>query len=124
MGIELHFPTEAAPTTSWVPTRQPVFPVGEPLDFEEQIKEETGGGVVYVQDKGVARERFELKFVKIPTADKVLARAFFNAVKKAFNTFEFKDINGVLHTVRWMNEFDFAHVVEGKWSGSIELRKE
>lgn len=124
MGIGFYFPTKAGVTTQWVPVKQPVFPEIEPVDYPEQIAGETAGGSLYVQDKGVKRERFSLQFDRITQTDRDNALTFFNTVKKAFNTFEYEDPGAVLHTVRWMNEFDFQHVIQGRYSGSVELRKE
>ncbi|NIR33207.1 MAG: hypothetical protein GWO11_01685 [Desulfuromonadales bacterium] len=124
MGIEFDFPTDAAPTTSWVPAKQPVFPLEEPVDYPEQLTGETAGGTLYVQDKGVKRERFILQFERLSKTDRDNALTFFNTVKRAFNTFEYKDPEGTLHTVRWVNGFEFRRVVEGRYSGAIELRKE
>lgn len=124
MAPGFYFPTKAVASARWVPSRQPVFPAVEPVDYPEQLVGETAGGTLYVQDKGPKRESFELAFVRLPRSDRDAARAFYNAVKKSFNAFEYEDRNGALHTVRWMNPFDFELVVEGRYSGSIELRKE
>lgn len=124
MPIGFYFPTKAGVTTSWVPSRQPIFPAVEPVDHPEQLTGQTSGGTLYVQEKGPIRQNFELEFARIPSADRDGALTFFNTVKKSFNTFEYEDRNAVLHTVRWMNEFDFQFVIEGRYSGIINLRKE
>jgi hypothetical protein len=124
MAVGFYYPTKATATSQWVPSKQPVFPAVEPVDYPEQLAGETAGGTLYVQDKGPKRERFELRFVRIPQADRDLAHAFFNAVNKSFNTFEYEDRNGALHSVRWMNPFEFELVIEGRYSGEIQLRKE
>lgn len=124
MSIGFYYPTKAAATAQWVPSRQPVFPSSGPVDFPEQLTGETAGGTLYVQAKGPKRESFELHFVRLPKSDREGAHTFFNTVKKAFNAFEYEDPEAILHTVRWMNEFDFERVIEGRYSGTIELRKE
>jgi hypothetical protein len=124
MAIGFYFPSKAGATTQWVPVRQPVFPASEPVDYPEQLTGETAGGTLYVQDKGPKRESFELQFARLPKPDRDGAHIFFNTVKKAFNAFEYEDPDGALHTVRWINEFDFERVVEGRYTGTIELRKE
>ena len=124
MATGFYFPTKAGATAQWVPSRQPVFPAVEPVDYTEQLTGETAGGTLYVQDKGPKRETFELRFARIPKSDRDTVHTFFNTVKKAFNTFEYEDRNAVLHTVRWMNVFDFELVIDGRYSGTIELRKE
>lgn len=124
MAIGFYFPSKAGATTSWVPLKQPVFPATEPVDYPEQLTGETAGGTLYVQDKGGKRETFALRFVRLTQTDKNNALTFFNAVKKSFNAFEFEDRNQVLHFVRWMNDFDFQLVVNGRYSGTINLRKE
>ena len=124
MNIGFYFPTKAGATAQWVPSRQPVFPAVESVDYTEQLTGETAGGTLYVQDKGPGREGFQLRFVRIPQTDRDLANTFFNTIKKSFNTFEYEDRDGALHSVRWMNEFDFELVIEGRYSGTLELRKE
>ena len=124
MAIGLYFPTKSGATTSWVPLKQPVFPAVEPVDYPEQLTGETAGGILYVQDKGTKRETFRLQFVRLGATDRDNALTFFNTVKKSFNTFEYEDRNAVLHIVRWINDFDFQFVIEGRYSGSIDLRKE
>jgi hypothetical protein len=124
MGIGFYFPTKATATTSWVAQKQPVFPAVEPVDYPEQLTGETAGGTLYVQEKGPVRETFQLKFVRLAITDRNNALTFFNTVKKSFNAFEYEDRNAVLHTVRWMSDFDFQFVVEGRYSGTIQLRKE
>jgi len=124
MTIGFYFPAKTGATAQWVSSRQPVFPAGEPVDYPGQLAGETAGGTLYVQDKGPRRETFALRFNRIPQADRDAALAFFNAVKKSFNIFEYEDRNGSLHSVRWMNGFDFDLVIEGRYSGTVELRKE
>jgi len=123
--VEFRYPTAASPTTSWTPSSEPVFPLEERVEYPHQLSEETAGGTVYVQDKGVQREVFDLQFNRVSKTDRDNAKTFFTAVKGRFNTFEYIDPDGVNRgPVRWMNEFNFRHVVQGKWSGTITLRKE
>lgn len=124
MATGFYFPTKTDASAQWVPSRQPVFPAGEPVDYPEQLSGETAGGTLYVQDKGPKRETFELRFIRIPQTDRDAALNFFNTVKKTFNTFEYEDRNDTLHTVRWMNAFDFELVIEGRYTGVVALRKE
>jgi len=124
MAIGFYFPTKAGATTSWVPLQQPVFPAVEPVDYPEQLAGETAGGTLYVQDKGVKRETFELQFARLTATDRNNALTFFNAIKKSFSTFEYEDRNAALHSVRWINDFDFQFVIEGRYSGTINMRKE
>ncbi len=124
MAIGFYFPNKAGATTSWVPLRQPVFPAVEPVDYPEQLRGVTAGGTLYVQDKGVKRETFAVQFVRLSATDQSNALAFFNTVRKSFSVFEYEDRNAVLHTVRWMNDFDFQFVIQGRYSGTLNLRKE
>lgn len=124
MAIGFYYPTFAGVTTQWVTTKQPAFPLTEPVDYPEQLSGETAGGTLFVQDKGVVRSTFELEFDRMPETDRDNAYTFFTTVKKAFYTFEYSDRDSVLHTVRWMNRFDFVYAVEGRYSGIIELREE
>ncbi len=124
MSFGFYFPTKAAPTAQWVPATLPDHPAVEPVDFPEQITSVTSGGTLYVQEKGNKLETFSLSFSRVSQTDRDSALAFFEAVKKSFNSFEYEDRTGALHTVRWMNLFDFQLVVFGKYSGSIELRKQ
>ncbi|QPJ64584.1 MAG: hypothetical protein G3M78_03905 [Candidatus Nitrohelix vancouverensis] len=107
MATGFYYPDKAAPTAQWVPTRQPLFPLSESADYPRQASAETAGGALYVQDQGVRRERFELRFSGLTEADRTAALAFFDAVKKSVRTFEYEDWRGDLHTVRWMSAFDF-----------------
>lgn len=124
MSIGFYFPTQAAPTAQWVPGKAPVLPAHHATDYPEQLAGETAGGTLYVQDKGIQRERFELRFERIPESGRDLALAFFNAVKKSLNTFEYQDAEAALHTVRWLNGFEFQETVPGRFSGTVVLRKE
>ncbi|VAX27376.1 hypothetical protein MNBD_NITROSPINAE05-1439 [hydrothermal vent metagenome] len=124
MGIGFYFPAKAGATTSWIPLKQPVFPAEEPVDYPEQLTGETAGGMLYVQDKGTKRESFGLRFARLTLVDRNNALNFFNTVKKSFSTFEYEDRNQVLHAVRWTSDFDFPFVIEGRYSGTINLRKE
>ncbi len=124
MSIGFYFPTQAAPTAQWVPGKPPMLPAQHSIDYPEQLAGETAGGALYVQDKGTQRERFELRFERIPASDRDLALALFNAVKKSLNTFEYQDTEAALHTVRWLNSFEFQETVPGRFSGTVVLRKE
>ena len=124
MSFGFYYPTKSAPTVLWVPVIQPDYPTGEDLDYPEQVKSVTGGGTLYVQEKGVKRQTFQFEFSRLSQLDRDNAEMFFDTVKKSFNTFEFEDRNGSLHVVRWMNRFNFQLIVFGKYSGTIELRKE
>jgi len=123
MNFGFYYPTKSAPSVQWVPVIQPDYPTGESLDFPEQINSSTAGGTLYVQDKGVKRETFQFSFSHFNQVDRDNARTFFDTVKKSFYTFEFEDRDSTLHSVRWMNGFNFQLVVHGKYSGSVELRK-
>ena len=124
MSIGFYFPTQAAPAAQWLSTKPPLLPARSTTDYPEQLTGETAGGTLYVQDKGVQRERFELAFERITESDRGAALAFFNAVKKALSPFEYQDTEGTLHTVRWLNKFEFQEAVPGRYSGTIYLRKE
>ncbi len=123
MSFGFYYPTKSAPIVQWVPATKPEYPAGEVLDYPEQIHSTTAGGTLYVQEKGLQRQTFHFNFNRISQPDRDNAQAFFDAVKKSFNTFEFEDRNSNLHTVRWMNGFNFQLVLFGKYSGSVELRK-
>ena len=124
MSFGFYFPTKVSPTAQWVPTTMPDYPAIEPVDFPEQIKTVTSGGTLYIQEKGVKRETFLLSFRKISQSERDAALIFFETVKKSFELFEYEDRDAQLHTVRWMNAFDFQLVVFGKYSGSVELHKQ
>ncbi len=124
MAFGFYFPTKAAPTLSWVPATGPEFPLETPVDYPEQLTGETSGGTLYVQDKGPKRESFNLEFTLMSLADRDGLLAFYNTVKKSFNVFEYEDGSAVLHSVRWMNEFNLKKDRPGLYSGSVLLRKE
>lgn len=122
--IGFYFPTQASPTAQWVPAKPALLPVLSVIDYPEQLTGETAGGTLYVQDKGPRRERFELTFERITQADRDSAHMFFVAVKKSLSLFEYQDAEGNLHIVRWLNAFEFQETVPGRYSGTIQLRKE
>ena len=124
MSIGFYFPTQAAPTAQWLPDKPPKLPMRRSNDYPEQLTGETAGGTLYVQDKGSIRETFELAFERITASDRDAALSFFNAVRKSFSPFEYQDAEGILHTVRLLNAFEFQETVPGRFSGSILLRKE
>ena len=124
MSIGFYFPTQAAPTTQWLPDKPPYLPMRKSNDYPEQLTGETAGGTLYVQDKGPIRETFELAFGRITASDRDAALTFFNTVKKSFSPFEYQDVDGTLHTVRWLNAFEFQEMVPGRFSGTVVLRKE
>ncbi len=124
MTIRFHYPSAAAPAASWQPTKPPRFPLPRRLDYPQQVVGETAGGTVYVQDKGPRRETFELTFDHLPQDERDQAASFFDTVRKAASSFEFVDPEGQTHTVRWVNGFEFSQMVGGRWSGTIQLRKE
>jgi len=124
MPVSFYFPSKSGPTTQWTPSRQPTFPALASIDYPEQLTGETAGGTLYVQDKGTRRENFQLQFDRLPLADRNQALTFFDTVKKSLLVFEFEDWTGNLHAVRWISEFNFELVAEGRYSGLIELRKE
>ena len=124
MAFGFYFPTKAGVTTSWIPSIGPEFPLETPVDYTEQLVGETAGGTIFVQDKGPKREITPLQFKLMSVTDRDGLLTFYTTVKKAFNTFQYEDGNGALHTVRWMNEFNFKKDLPGYFSGSIQLRKE
>jgi hypothetical protein len=124
MSIGFYYPNQASPTAQWFPDRPPKLPMRRSSDYPEQLTGETAGGILYVQDKGPMRETFELAFERITASDRDAALLFFNAVRKSLNTFEYVDSEGTLHTLRWLNAFEFQETVSGRFSGTIVLRKE
>ncbi|MBT5472444.1 MAG: hypothetical protein HOK41_17705 [Nitrospina sp.] len=124
MSFAFYFPTKASSIVQWVPETVPDYPALEPVDFPEQVTSITSGGTLYVQDKGQFQELFSLSFSRVSQVDRDAALVFFKTVKKSFESFEYEDLMGTLHTVRWMNSFNFQLVIFGKYSGLIELRKQ
>lgn len=124
MTVRFSYPTAASPTATWQPSKPPRYPIPRRVDYPRQVRGETAGGTVYVQDKGPRRETFELGFDHLPQADRDQAADFFDTVKKAAATFEFTGPDAALYTVRWVNPFEFAEVSGGRWSGTIQLMKE
>ena len=124
MSIGFYYPTQSSPTAQWLPAKPPILPVRNSTDYPEQLNGETAGGTLYVQDKGLKRERFELKFERITANDRDAALSFYNSVRKSFSPFEYQDAEGALHSVRWLNAYEFQETVPGRYSGNIALRKE
>ncbi|MGP0628939.1 hypothetical protein ACTRW9_04500 [Nitrospina sp. 32_T5] len=124
MSLAFYYPTQAAPTAQWIPGKAPRFPLKKTTAYPSQVTGETAGGVLHLQDTGSLREQWELVFDRIPPADHEALKTFFQAVRKSFHTFQYVDPQGVVHLVRWMNEFEFEETVPERFSGSIVLRKE
>ncbi|QPJ61465.1 MAG: hypothetical protein G3M70_06015 [Candidatus Nitronauta litoralis] len=125
MGIAFHFPDEGNPTLTWVPSKPPRYPISHKREFHRQVRGETAGGFVLVQDPaGAARELFELQFDHLPQVDRDRAAAFFDTVRKAAQTFDYTDPSGQIIRVRWINDFEFKQAACGRYSGIIHLLKE
>ena len=125
MAITFYLPTKAGVVDQWVPQYDPDLPTNDPVSFPEQLSEVTAGGTLYVQEKGSLLETFNLIFTLMPKADHDLLKTFFiYKAKQLLNSFEYEDGNGVLHLVKWVNEFNFQKTNPGFYSGSIQLRKE
>ena len=124
MAIGFYYPTIAAPSAQWIPSRQPGFESTKTTDYVGQLLGTTAGGSVYVQDKGIQKTVFDLRFSYLAQADRYSALAIYNAAKKALNTLEYKDGDGIVHSVRWMNEFNFKPEQGGRYSASILLRED
>lgn len=125
MGIAFNFPNEGNPTLTWVPSKPPRYPIGHKRDFHRQVRGETAGGVVLVQDPaGLPREILELAFDHLPQADRDQVSNFFDTVRKAAETFEYTDPSGQITRVRWFNGFDFKQAACGRYSGTVHLLKE
>jgi len=124
MNFGFYFPTVGAPSVQWVVSRQDGFPHVAVLNYPKQLVGETAGGTVHVQDKGSSLQTFELQFERLTREDHDTARNFFETVRQAFHVFEFVDRNGDVHTVRWVNEFDFREVAHHRFSATLQLRQE
>ncbi len=125
MRIEFNYPTESSPTLTWIPGKPPRYPIGHKRDFHRQVRGETAGGTVLVQDPaGPVREIFELVFDHLPKSDRDQAALFFDTVRKAAGTFDFTDHAGEITRVRWWNNFDFEQAAFGRYSGTVQLWKE
>lgn len=121
--IGFYYPTYASPTVSWTPTYNPVFPLTQSVDHPN-LRSVTAGGTLYVQSKIPVQETYELVFEFMPKTDRDNYLTFFNAVERELKTFEYKDPDGALHTVRIMNAFNFKLDRPQLYSGTILLRKE
>ncbi len=124
MKVAFYFPTQAAPTAQWAPGTAPRLPLKTSADYPAQIVGETAAGTLHVQDQGSLRETFELNFERLPWDEYDSALVFFQTVRKSFHAFEFVDASAVVHTVRWVNGFDFEESVNDRFSGTIILQKE
>ena len=123
-AVGFFYPIAASATFTFVPSRQPVYPQADPVDYPWQLTAESAGGALYVQSKGARRRTFELQFERLAAADRNAALVFFDGVEKALKPFEYRDPDGGLHLVRWTNEFNIRQTANGRFSGSISLRRE
>lgn len=125
MGIVFSYPTAITPTVTWTPSKPPHYPISHQRDFHLQVRGETAGGTVLVQDSaGPPREVFELVFDHLPESDRNQAAGFFDTVRKSAEVFDYTDPSGENIRVRWSNGFDFKQAAFGRYSGTIELLKE
>lgn len=126
MGIKFFYPTQATATDEWIPSRAPRWPARRAIDYPHQAVMHTAAGSRVVQDLGNEESRWPLVFNGLNKEDYDEALAFFRAVRKTGNTFEFVDLDGVTHTVRWGNAFNLqkSPAGGGTWSGTIELLEE
>mgnify|MGYP001587652241 CR=1 FL=1 len=121
--IAFYYPNFAGPTSSWTPAKNPVYPISTVVDHPN-LSAQTAGGILYVQSKIPVRENYQLHFEYLSQSDRNSLLAFYNVVQRELKTFEYKDPNGNLITVRIMNPFDFKLDRPQLYSGSISLRKE
>lgn len=122
--IGFYYPTFANMSVYWAPASDPVYPLDYGFDFPYNLRGESAGGTLYVQNKGPARTMFNLKFELVSKTDRDGWLAFFNVVQREFKTFEYKDFDAALHTVRVLNPFNFQLDRYNLYSGSVLLRKE
>ncbi len=118
-----YYPNYATQSVSWTPQYDPVFPLTQTVDHPN-LRSITAGGTLYVQNKVPKQESFELVFELMPKTDRDNYLTFFNAVERDFKTFEYRDPDGNLSTVRIMNAFNFKLDRPQLYSGTILLRKE
>ena len=122
--IAFYYPAFAGSTASWTPAINPNYPLDAVVDYPFNLKSETAGGGLYVQSKGAVRESFELRFELMSKTDRDNLLTFYKAVQRELKTFEYKDVDGVLTTVRITNAFNFRLDRYQLYSGSVSLRKE
>lgn len=125
MSFGFYFPFKLILLSSWIPEFGPDFSSSDKIDFPDQVKAESSGGVVYTQEKGNMVREFNLVFSLMKESDVNSLRVFFSEkAEKSMNSFEYEDGNGVLHNVTWINEFQFRKTSPGLYTGVIILRRE
>lgn len=124
MNVAFYYPNQAAPSVQWKPSKAPRYPIAATSDYTGQVTGETAGGTVYVQDAGGFRQQWNLVFERLTPDDHSQLQVFFQTVQKAFHAFEYTDPSGALHTVRWVNAFEFEETVPDRFTGTVVLRKE
>ena len=110
--------------TTWTPGRNPLFP-GVREHISMQVHGETDGGQLYVYDKGVERQIFELHFRLLETAKDNLLNFIRATISYGLNTFTYNDEDGNAHTVRYVNEsLRREEIAPGIFDISLTLREE
>ena len=125
MSLErFDYPTAGAPSTTFVPTRNPAFAdVEETLD-PGILSEQSSGAQVYRYKEGIKVRIHRRGFRREPTAKKISFEAFDDAVGGA--NFEFTDYAAVVHTVSFVqpNVLKFTPSAGDRWSWEVLLREE
>lgn len=109
--------------TTVTPSRAYKFPVAWPRR-RVQGKLELAAGSMRVQDLGTEVGEITVVWDRLPKADVDQLVAFWRLVGGAAQQFSFTDADGVLHTVRWTNDFQSSIVGYQLCSLTIVLREE
>ena len=86
----------------------------------------SGGGEVYVSQKGVPSLTLVRFFAGVRNEDYEALRGWYSSVSQGSrNPFTFIDADGSSRTVRWINSpSDWQKDAENRWSGAIKLHVE
>lgn len=98
------------------------YPVESPRE-QLQVVDRTAAGTLEVETLGATIQRLMVAFSNLSAAEYAALKNWFDNVSAgAANAFTYTDGDGVDHTVRWVNQFNFRETKAG-FSGSIELEE-
>lgn len=122
---KIKFEKTSSPAGSVQFSRNPSYGSAKPFEFR-QPKDYSDGGSIYVYNKGLIENTFELLFNNMPESDYQNMEGFFkNIIQGSKYNFTYYDENGTAHTARLMDEsIDFQINGYNRRTGSITLRKE
>lgn len=111
--------------TPWSPSTGNSLPV-RTRRLKVQASDESAGGILYVQDKGIEVFVHEFVFSNLSSVDMSALVAFTRTqIVYSLHTFTWTDLDSATHTVRLVgSNLDSEKVVSGRHAVILRLREE